>query len=78
MWGKGLDGLMSVGLLVESLTCFITLLDYSDLKAPPGNRLKRLKGDMSGYHSIRINDQWRILFIWSKAGPSNVQITDYH
>jgi proteic killer suppression protein len=50
----------------------------SDLKAPPGNRLKRLKGDLSGYNSIRINDQWRILFIWSEAGPSNVQITDYH
>jgi proteic killer suppression protein len=50
----------------------------SDLKAPPGNRLKRLKGDLSRYHSIRINDQWRILFIWSDARPANVQIADYH
>ena len=50
----------------------------SDLKAPPGNRLKRLKGNLIGNHSIRINDQWRILFIWSEAGPANVQITDYH
>lgn len=50
----------------------------SDLKAPPGNRLERLKGDLSRYYSIRINDQWRILFIWSEAGPDNVRITDYH
>jgi proteic killer suppression protein len=50
----------------------------SDLKAPPGNKLERLKGDLSGYHSIRINDQWRILFIWSDAGPVNVRITNYH
>jgi proteic killer suppression protein len=50
----------------------------SDLKAPPGNRLEPLKGDLIGYHSIRINDQWRIIFIWSEAGPANVRITDYH
>ena len=50
----------------------------SDLNAPPGNRLERLKSDLSGYHSIRINDQWRIVFIWSEAGPANVRITDYH
>jgi proteic killer suppression protein len=50
----------------------------SDLKAPPCNRLERLKGDLSGYHSIRINDNWRIVFIWSDAGPADVRITDYH
>ena len=50
----------------------------SDLKAPTGNRLERLKGDLSRYHSIRINNQWRILFVWSDAGPENVRITDYH
>lgn len=50
----------------------------SDLNAPPGNRLELLKGDLNGYHSVRINDQWRIVFIWSEAGPTNVRITDYH
>jgi proteic killer suppression protein len=50
----------------------------SDLNASPGNRLKRLTGDLGGYHSIRINDQWRIVFIWSGAGPAKVRITDYH
>ena len=50
----------------------------SDLKAPPGNRLERLKGDLSKFYSIRINNQWRILFIWSDAGPEKVRVTDYH
>ncbi|MBN2322110.1 MAG: type II toxin-antitoxin system RelE/ParE family toxin [Spirochaetes bacterium] len=50
----------------------------SDLKAPPGNRREPLKRDLKGYHSIRINDQWRIVFIWTEAGPANVRITEYH
>ncbi len=50
----------------------------SDLKAPPGNRLEALKGRMSGLYSIRINDQWRIVFRWTNAGPTEVRITDYH
>jgi len=49
----------------------------SDLKATPGNKLEQLKGDLIGYHSIRINDQWRIIFIWSEVGSTNVRITDY-
>jgi proteic killer suppression protein len=49
----------------------------SDLKVPPGNRLEELKGDLAGCHSIRINDQWRIVFRWSDAGPSEVRIDDY-
>ncbi len=60
----------------------LDMIDYasvlSDLKAPPGNRLELLKGDLAGYHSIRINDQWRIIFRWTERGPTNVQITDYH
>jgi proteic killer suppression protein len=48
------------------------------LKAPPGNRLKRLKGDRSGKFSLRINDQYRICFHWTKEGPENVEIVDYH
>jgi proteic killer suppression protein len=49
-----------------------------DLKAPPGNRLEALSGDLKGYHSIRINDQWRIIFRWADAGPDEVRITNYH
>jgi toxin HigB-1 len=49
-----------------------------DLRMPPGNRLELLKGDLAGYYSIRINDQWRICFVWSEGGASNVKILDYH
>ena len=50
----------------------------NDLKVPPGNRLEGLTGDRSGQHSIRINDQYRICFIWTEAGPDEVEIVDYH
>jgi len=43
-----------------------------------GNRLEKLSGDRDGQHSIRVNDQWRICFRWTKAGPEDVTITDYH
>ena len=49
-----------------------------DLRIPPGNRLEALKGDRRGQFSIRINDQFRICFIWTSAGPSEVEIVDYH
>ena len=49
-----------------------------DLVLPPGNRLERLKGDRAGQHSIRINDQWRICFIWREDGAHDVKIVDYH
>ncbi len=49
-----------------------------DLRIPPGNRLEALRGDRSGQHSIRINDQFRLCFIWSDAGPEHVEIVDYH
>ena len=49
-----------------------------DLRIPPGNRLESLKGNRSGQHSIRINNQWRICFIWQIGGPENVTIIDYH
>ena len=52
------------------------LLD--DLRVPPGNRLEALKGNRSGAHSIRINDQWRVCFVWTEGGPSDVSIVDYH
>lgn len=49
-----------------------------DLRVPPGNRLEALKGDRAGRWSIRINDQWRICFVWDEGGPRNVEIVDYH
>ena len=52
--------------------------DLRDLKAPPGNRLEGLKGDWKGFHSIRINDQWRVVFRWSGGNAFDVQIVDYH
>ena len=48
------------------------------LRIPPANRLEALKGDRAGQHSIRINDQWRICFQWTNAGPQDVEIVDYH
>ena len=50
----------------------------NDLRAPPANRLEALAGDRRGQHSIRINDQWRICFIWTAEGPADVEIVDYH
>jgi len=50
----------------------------SDLLSPPGNRLEALKGGLAGRHSIRINDQWRIVFRWTGNGPEDVEIVDYH
>ena len=49
-----------------------------DLRVPPGNRLEALKADRKGQHSIRINDQFRICFRWTDAGPADVEIVDYH
>ena len=57
-------------------------LDWSavldDLKVPPGNGLEALKDDRQGQHSIRINQQWRVCFIWTSEGATNVEIVDYH
>ena len=49
-----------------------------DLRVPPGNRLERLKGDRKGQYSIRVNDQWRICFVWSDGDAYDVEIIDYH
>lgn len=49
-----------------------------DLRVPPGNRLEALKGDRVGQHSVRINDRWRICFVWTEGGPRDVEIVDYH
>jgi toxin HigB-1 len=49
-----------------------------DLRVPPGNRLEALKGNLSGLHSIRVNDQFRVCFRWTPEGPADVEIVDYH
>lgn len=49
-----------------------------DLRVPPGNRLETLRGDLDGLHSIRVNDQWRIVFRWSDGGADDVRLVDYH
>ena len=49
-----------------------------DLRVPPGNRLELLRGDRAGQHAIRVNDQWRICFVWTEGGPADVEIVDYH
>ena len=50
----------------------------ADLRAPPGNQLEALTGDRRGQHSIRINDQWRICFVWTPEEPIGVEVVDYH
>ncbi|MFL5260176.1 MAG: type II toxin-antitoxin system RelE/ParE family toxin [Hyphomicrobiales bacterium] len=52
--------------------------DLNDLRAIPGNRLEALIGDRQGYYSIRINNQWRVCFAWTKDGAGDVEIVDYH
>jgi len=60
----------------------LDMLDYAhtigDLASPPGNRFEALRGDLRGFHSIRINDQWRVIFRWTDSGPVDVDIRDYH
>jgi len=51
-------------------------LDF--MRSPPGNRLEALRGDRAGQWSVRINDQWRVCFVWTDAGPEQVEIVDYH
>ena len=57
-------------------------LDWSavldDLRVPPGNRLEPLKGARKGQHSIRVNEQWRVCFVWTRDGPKDVEIVGYH
>ena len=53
-------------------------ISLQDLRSPPGNRLEALKGDRNGQHSIRVNDQFRICFVWTRDGPTDVEFTDYH
>lgn len=53
-------------------------LELRDLKSPPGNCLEALTRDRAGQHSIRVNDKWRVCFVWTKTGPESIEIADYH
>ena len=63
---------------IRKLDMLNAVAELGDLRSPPGNRLEALKGGLEGRHSIRVNDQWRIVFRWSDAGPADVSIVDYH
>jgi proteic killer suppression protein len=60
------------------LTALNAAAELEDLRFPPGNQLEKLRGDRAGQHSVRINRQWRICFVWTEGGPENVEIVDYH
>lgn len=63
---------------VRKLDMLNAARELSDLRAPPGNRLEALKGDLIGKHSIRVNDQWRVVFRWEAGDAHDVEIVDYH
>jgi len=71
----GLGAVHCVGELADEIVAHFGL---DDLRVPPGNRLEALKGGRTGQHSIRINQRWRICFVWTAAGPEGVEIVDYH
>ena len=68
--------------LVKRTRAMLSAMDAAvvleDLRFPPGNHLEALKGDRAGQHSVRVNDQWRICFVWTEQGPADVEIVDYH
>jgi toxin HigB-1 len=66
------------GTAVRKLDMLNAATTLGDLRSPPGNRLEALAGNLVGWHSIRINDQWRILFRWQGSDAMDVQIVDYH
>ena len=63
---------------VRKLDMLNAAMELRDLRAPPRNRLEALRGDLAGKHSIRINDQWRIVFRWESGDAHDVEIVDYH
>ena len=60
------------------LTALNAAVELEDLRFPPGNRLEQLSGDRKGQHSVRINRQWRICFVWTDSGPDEVEVVDCH
>lgn len=68
--------------LARIVTRKLDMLHYAktlaDLRSPPANRLEALRGDLRGHHSVRVSDQWRVVFRWTDAGPVDVDVVDYH
>ena len=82
---QAVDGRFGKGFpadLVRLTRAMLSALDAAhvleDLRFPPGNHLEALSGDRAGQHSVRINGQWRICFVWTDQGPAEVEIVDYH
>jgi proteic killer suppression protein len=67
-----------LGVARRKLRMLDAALGLDDLRFPPGNRLEALTGDRKGRHSLRVNDKWRLCFVWRAAGPHDVELTDYH
>ena len=63
---------------IRKLDALNAAIRINDLRKPPGNRLEALRGDLRGFHSIRVNDSWRLLFRWREQEASDVRLTDYH
>lgn len=66
------------GIVMRKLDMLHYAHTLGDLRSPPSNRLEPLRGDLAGSHSIRVNDQWRIVFRWTADGPEAVDVVDYH
>ena len=83
-WGAGLTAQAetSADAIAKIARRKLDMLDAAhaleDLRVPPGNRLERLRGDRAGQLSIRVNDQWRLCFVWTEDGPEDVEMVDYH
>jgi proteic killer suppression protein len=67
-----------VGVARRKLRYLNAACGLGDLRSPPGNRLEALSGNRKGQHAIRINDQFRVCFVWTREGPEQVEIVDYH
>lgn len=77
--GTGVAAFRSIATVaIRKLDMLDSAVDLNDLRSPPGNRLERLKGDRRGQYSIRINDRWRICFVWRAGHAHDVEIVDYH
>ncbi|MEB4212010.1 type II toxin-antitoxin system RelE/ParE family toxin [Mycobacterium sp. 94-17] len=74
---KGVDRMLQRATL-RKLELIHAAKVVGDLRIPPGNRLERLVGDRRGQHSIRVNAQWRIWFVWREGGAEDVELVDYH
>ena len=67
-----------VGTALRKLDIINAARDLKDLQSPPGNRLEALKGELKSFHSIRVNEQWRVVFRWQGVDAHDVRLTDYH